>query len=108
MLQSNVTTTGMAATSHMLQSQDLCIVLTSFAVYWIVDLAARAIWPHLLPAELFKDPKAKIMLGRHTMDIVAMILFMYLAVCAERDQDFQALPKLTPMERIYHRNPICE
>ena len=46
-------------------------------MYWIVDLAARAIWPHLLPAELFKDPKAKIMLGRHTMDIVAMILFMY-------------------------------
>lgn len=86
---------------------DLGVVLGTFAMYWIVDLVARRVWPHLLPSALFSDPKSAIMLGRHTMDVVACALFIYLALKAESEPEFKASDEMTLMERLYIKIPTC-
>jgi len=86
---------------------DALTVVVTFTVLWIIDLSARSIWPFLLPAQFFKDPKSARVLGRHTMDISAMSLFFYFAMQIDRDPDFQKISQLTPVERTYYSHPTC-
>lgn len=96
------------AVKHISEHHELLTVFGAFTVYWVVDLTSRLIWPFVLPAELFKSPKAAMILGRHTMDVVACILFIYLAVQAEKDPKFQKLSEASPLERTYHSSPKCQ
>jgi len=87
---------------------EVLIVVGAFTAYWVIDLTARRIWPSLLPAELLKQPKSALVLGRHTMDVSAMLLFICLAVQIDRDPEFQKISELTPVERTYFGHPTCQ
>jgi len=87
---------------------ELTMVFGSFAFYWAVDLIARQVWPRLLPEELFKStPRSVLMIGRHTMDVVACFIFIYLAMKAEGEEEFQKMWSMEPMQRIYTQNDTC-
>lgn len=86
----------------------MSIVVVSFIVYWIIDWTSRLIWPSLLPAHFFKDPKSVRILGRHTMDVAAMIFCVYLGVQAQNDSMFLKFQEMTPEERTYGFHPTCQ
>lgn len=91
------------------QLDDIEIVVGVFVFYWVIDLAARSIWPRLLPAELFRldHGKTSMILGRHTMDAVAAAMFIYLGWLCFQDAEFKALSEVSPMERTYKRHSLC-
>lgn len=97
----------MVANSLVPETNEVITVVVAFTVLWIIDLGSRCIWPNLLPAQFFKDPKSARVLGRHTMDISAMSLFFYLALQIDKDPEFQKIQQLTPVERTYYSHPTC-
>lgn len=86
----------------------LAVLAGATAVYWFVDLTARRFWRHVLPSEFSIDPRSALILGRHTMDVVACMVFMYLGFKAQyMDEDFQRYWSMEPYQRFYSSHRTC-
>lgn len=98
----------MVANSPVPEQNEVLTAVFAFTVLWVIDLTARRIWPYLLPAQFFKDPKSALVLSRHTMDITAMGFFFYLATQIDKDPEYQKIFQMTPVERTYFGHPTCQ
>lgn len=62
------------------QERQLNLVFTAFAVFiglWVVEMIAFFIYS-FFKGEIFGPLKHRVVLGRHTMDIVSMVIFSYM------------------------------